>query len=657
MNALLDESAAAPPKARRSPLRSGWIIGVVAGVLIGLIALPTVRTILFAQLQFALSEESVPFVRSLDAHETAREVSRLDATAAAAGDDYLLQVGRATALATTSQRQATKAASPTLDANFDSDHTLFRLAQLAREFPAQPGGYAHLASYMMGERIRVLRPEVTDSMSSASKSASPTAAPSAAVWRRDVRLMEWALHSGALRDPDNAFWPAMLATTYFAAHRDREALEALTLAAHKPHWDAYLYEEVLGQWRLYSATYGDHGATQKIGPLSLIAFPHLYELRHTAEMARWHAEQAAASGHDDEALRIRRNVAMMGVIMRETAAWSYEALIGTDIFFIASTDSDAPQPPGAIQTSDQWERRAPHFLALLEQNGKDTSWTRREVANCCELRQRVDIARYDASFPGVPPGIPLVSLFGCWMTGICLLQQMLLLALAALFAAGAHHYRARWKSLPPLLHRLAFVPLLGVTIGSGTMLFYGVAAPRTALLFLVSLTLVATALLTFLSRLRLPKTEESASTLSRWTFGTTLRMTLLLFLPLLIALYERRYYLSSLHPVAVLLTSIMGIAPPGTPRDACQVALLGGGLTLALVLLISLWSLYRRVEPAAALFTGISRLALPLMLCLSLAYIGLLNQTLHLDSATSRALNEVAQNDLQWVLTHSSDSH
>ena len=81
-----------------------------------------------------------------------------------------------------------------------------------------------------------------------------------------MRLIEWALNSGESRDTDNAFWPAMLSATYFAAHRDEEAISALTRAAHKPRWDAYLYEEVLGQWRLYSATYGDHGATQKIGP-------------------------------------------------------------------------------------------------------------------------------------------------------------------------------------------------------------------------------------------------------------------------------------------------------------------------------------------------------------------------------------------------------
>ncbi len=655
MSASPEESPAFRTSAMPSMLRSGsgWLIGIVLGVLIGLIALPAVRAILIAQLQFALADERAPFMRSLDVSDSAREIVRLDAVAAASTDDYLLQVGRATALATSFQRPA----GALYSANSDSDHTLFRLAQLARDFPAQPGGYAHLARYMMAERVRVQRPEVADTMPLSSKQETrPDERPPSA-WRHDVRLMEWALHSGSVRDPDNAYWPAMLATTYFAAHRDAEALKALALAAHKPHWNAYLYEEVLGQWRLYSAAYGDHGATQKIGPLSLIAFPHLYELRHTAEMARWHADAAAAAGHDEEALKFRRNLAMMGVIMRETATWSYEALIGTDIYFIASTDSDATQPPGSIQTPEQWESRAPHFLTLLERNGRDSGWTRREAATCCELRQRVDVARYDASYPGIPPGIPLQPLFGCWMTGICLLQQMMILVFAALLAALCRRFRTRLESFPPALHRLAFLLLLILSCGSGAILFSGAASPRTALLFVLCLTLLTLMAIARFGRAARLTADASQTAPLRWTTGTTLRMAAFLFLPLLILLYDRRYYLSSLHPVAVLLTSIMGISPSPSAKDACQIALLGCGLTPALLLLVALWSSYRRAEPGLALLTGISRLLMPMLLCLSLAYIGLLNQTLHLDSATSHALNEIAQNDLQWVLTHSGDAH
>lgn len=644
MSASLEESAVPSKSTRHFPIRSGWLIGIVLGVTVGLFALPTVRLTLLAQLQFALLEESRPFMGVTDAHETEREIVRLDATAAAAPGDYLLQVGRATALAT-----------PNENIGFvgnDNDHVLFRIAQLARGFPTQAGSYAHLARYMMADRIRIERPELVETASAASHKR-PTALPAAGAWRRDVRLIEWSLKSGAARDPDNAFWPAMLAVAYFAAHRDDEALSAITLAAHKPRWDAYVYEEVLGQWRLYSATYGDHGATQKIGPLSLVAFPHLYEIRHAVEMARWYADRAAEAGHDEEALRIRRNLAMLGVIMRETASWSYEALIGTDLILLSATDGTDRRPTGAIQTPVQWERRAARFLALLNRNRRDTGWIRRQVVECCELRQRVDVARSDISYSGIPPGIPLVALFGSWMTGICLLQQMFSLTVVALGGALWSRYGSRLPD-STLVRRVVIVMLSCVTVGSGAMLFFGIATAHTALLFLTGLTLLTLPLSRRFRRVRSGQPASPEEIASSWKPGTTLRMAVFLVIPLLLFLYDRRYYLSRMHPIAVLLTSITGITPPASAEDALQTALLGSGLTMAVIALVGLWSLYRRLEPLAALLLGLRRLTLPLIVCLSLAYIGALNQTLHLDTATSRALNEVAQNDLQWVLTHSS---
>lgn len=642
---VLTEEGLPPAKPIRHTPFPGWLVGIVLGVVVGLVALPTVRFTLLSQLQFAVSEESRPFMGIADAHETEREVSRLDTAAAAAPEDYLLQVGRATALASPNDNIGFHGNSD------EDDHVLFRLAQLARDFPNQAGAYAHLACYMMAERIRLQRPEIVETASATAPTPpAPTASPAAGAWRRDVRLMEWALKSGAAKDPDNAFWPAMLAVTYFAAHRDSEALNALTLAAHKPRWDAYVYEEVLGQWRLYSAAYGDHGATQKIGPLSLIAFPHLFEVRHAVEMARWHAERAVEAGHDEEAIRIRRNLAMLGVVMRETAAWSYEALIGTDLILLSATDSTDRRPTGAIQTQRQWERRAPRYLALLTRNQKDTSWIRRQVNECCELREQVNVARYDASYPGIPPGIPLVPLFGSWMTGICLLQQMLTLTLTALGAAIWSRYGARLPA-SPLVRRALTVLLFSLTAAAGALLFFGVPTPHMALFFLSGLTLLS---LPFYRRWRRFDASASPEEITgSWRSGTTLRTTVFLIIPLLLFFYERRYYLSGLHPVALLLTNIMGIAPTTLPEDALQTALLASGLTMMLVVVIGLWSLYRRIEPLAGLLIGLRRATLPLLVCLSVTYIVVLNQTLHLDSATSRALNEVAQNDMQWVLTHS----
>ena len=361
-NDVISETPIPIPRPTFAARWSGWLAGAVLGVLIGLFAFPAVRYTLAAQMEFALAEDSVPWISSLDAHRTAREGPRLDQVAAKYPDDYLLQVGRATALATAGGVRDARPASFARPEDIDpSDHTLVRLAAVTRSFATTPGAYAHLARYLMVDRVRIQRDELLTTGATAQKPntrGAPLALFADAPSRRNIKIMEWALRSGERLDSDNAFWPTMLATTYFAAGQDEMALDALARASRKPRWDAYIYEEVLGQWRLYSAAYGDHGATQKIGPLSLVVFPHLHEIRLMGEMARGHAERLAKLKRGADAARIRRSLARLGVTLRDNAGWAFEALYGTNLFFIACTDIDSTITPSRIRTPSEWEPQA-----------------------------------------------------------------------------------------------------------------------------------------------------------------------------------------------------------------------------------------------------------------------------------------------------------
>ncbi len=704
--------------------------------------LPPVRYTLGSQLRFALAQDSLPWLRTFDAQRNLSETARLDAAAALLPDDYLLQVGRATAL-------VAPASSPGI-ANHDEDasdpsddgvpdHTLIRLTTVARDFPLAPGAQAHLARSMMSDRIHIQRPEAAP--------ASPRLIPPRYT---DVKLMTWALRNGERADPENAFWPAMLAVTYFAAGRDQQGVDALALCALKSRWDSYLYEEVLGQWRLYSLAYGDHGAAQKIGPLTLLAFPHLRELRRMAETARGQADRAAERGEVARAIQIRRSIRLLGHILRDNATWAYEALYGTDLLLIAACDGDAGLQQSGIRTVQDWEQQAQGYLAFLRKNKRLSEITvlYAEVEESCRLRAQVDVARADASYPGIPPGIPLIALFSGWMAGVSLLQQAVLLSLCAL---AARFWPRRRTHAGRGLRILAWS--LGSVFVAGIAMLLGTALPSSRLAVLLYACVCALfvfacgriqafvwskqtrratvpipeffdnasgdgevsddevvivkagddgsddgsfdkkafddavlAAVTTDDSIQLARHDLSASPASNevfscivsmpddkpspadkisyaetrlaayWRWGTTLRFTLVLAAGTGLLLYGLRGLFSGLHPVALLLSSMMGIAPPATAAHALQVGLLACALPLLLILLLCVWALRRGFPVVSAVVYGLRRMFLPALAGLALAYLLLLNQTLRLDAEATHAINEAAKDDLHWVLTHSEDA-
>ena len=655
---------------------------MVIGILAGLWMLPPVRYTLGSQLRFALVQDSLPWLRSLDSQRSQREQVELDVTASLLPDDYLLQVGRATVSVTAGSPRPAPLASIALADNAPgpSDRALLQRTRVARDFPLAAGAQAHLARYMMiSDRIRVQRAEL----------AKGNTIPPRFT---DVKLMTWALNNGKRIDPDNAFWTAMLATTYFAAGRDSLALDALAQSAQQTRWDSYLYEEVLGQWRLYSLAYGDHGAAQKIGPLSLLAFPHLQELRHMAEMARWYADQAAAQGDVSKAIRIRRSIRGLGHILRDNATWAFEALYGTDLLLISACDSDSASQASAIHTVRQWEKQAQRYLAFLKQAGRRSEITLlyTEVEESCRLRAQVDGARADASYPGIPPGIPLIALFGAWMTGVCLLQQSLLLCLGVGSAWVWQQWAKQGRSAPRMARLLAWWFLAGITTGIGLLLFTNLPSSRLAIFFFAGigalLVMGADAIQQVGVRradksttANLPPTEplfsssldsaewepallrgsslpyavEQGRVAERWGRGTTLRFLIALLVPCLLLLWQLHPLLSSLHPVALLLEALMGIDPPASGVHALQVGLLACALPLTLVVELCAWAMWRRVRVTAAVTYGLRRLFLPALTGCVVLYLLLLNQTLRLDNEASHAINEAAKDDLHWVLTHS----
>ncbi len=644
------------PQSPHAPT-GGWMLGILIGILIGFGAFPAVRNTLLSQLQFALIVDNIPWMRALDSRQQLREIQRLDTAATRLPEDYLIQVGRAIALADVGMHTSRKATEQPLTPDPNDDRTLFRLGKMARDFPINPGAYAHLARYMMGRRVSIQRFEIQPSIGSRSDT----------IRAQDFRMIEWALKSGEVCDKENALWQTLLAVACFAYGKDEQALQALEKASRMNHWDAYIYEEVLGQWRLYSEAYGDNGAAQQVAPLSLIAFPHLQEIRQMGRMAFWYAHRATSNGDAGRGIRIRRWLARLGITMRETSQWAYEALYGTDLFFMATTDTDAPGKTSSIRSIAHWEEQSKGFRDLLFRMKRRSDWSfyRTHAENACQLRDRIELAREDTSYPGMPPGVPLKELFGNWMAGVCLLQQGLAMGLVSLCAWWWRTHFRKGEGVPKRYLRvfsLAFPPVFAVWT---TLLFWG-AQPtaQTGALWLLSLLILLGILLQTLYRRRQKRSIMLFSwqwegVTAIWNRGTFWQSLLVAMLLLGVMLFLARPMLSYRHPVVVILTSVASVVEYARGVSVTQslvLAMLSYGLPLALLAFGGIWAFWRRESPFAGMLIAISRLTIPIIACLFLGYLVLLNDTLRLDAESTRGIHEAAQHDLHWILTHSGES-
>ncbi|HEV2473448.1 MAG TPA: hypothetical protein VGS41_12320, partial [Chthonomonadales bacterium] len=243
--------------------------------------------------------------------------------------------------------------------------------------------------------------------------------------------------------------------------------------------------------------------------------------------------------------------------------------------------------------------------------------------------------------------------------GICLLQEVLGVAGLAIVAL------LLWKPAYRIVSssRLARIILLvGVCFGevaSAMILFLGVASPRSAEVFLSLSAILLVVLLSVVKRTSRRRTlqdraiSRDAEDDSTWSAVTTLSLLLALLAPFLGLGYLAKSWLGELHPVALLLGSLIGESHTARPAASLGVAAMAVGVPLGIVVLGAVRALSRSLPAAPGAYLAIKRLTLPAITCLMAVYLLMLTRTLRQDVQTSRAINLAAQNDLRWVLTHS----
>lgn len=279
---------------------------------------------------------------------------------------------------------------------------------------------------------------------------------------------------GERLDPDNAYFPFMRAVGLCGAHRDDEAIAAITRAAHKSLWREYYNDELRGAWKLQDTAFVNNSVLLHTIAAASLLFPQYAQMRDATRVTIYKAMQAEQAGHIREGLKLREDVLRLGSLMRVQSS----NLIGT-IVGDALTDNALLRPaglPASRETfgSDAKERqtrtaRRKQFDSYLEridamdaapvfhaaqQAGDET----REI-----IRMGVDKRSFDR---------PLRTLMLWWVADILVLSSILWLLVSGGSACLAARNSRIKAGLPlPLYARFALpLGLLGGVLAAPFLL-------------------------------------------------------------------------------------------------------------------------------------------------------------------------------------------
>jgi hypothetical protein len=121
---------------------------------------------------------------------------------------------------------------------------------------------------------------------------------------------------GSRLEPENGYFPSMLAIARFAAGQDAAGLDALHRAAECGVWRDYAFEEAEAGREVLLRTYGDHGLWMRVMPWAAVPMPHFAQLRASARMALSAAAEARDRGDVAREHAIRADVIRLGALMR-----------------------------------------------------------------------------------------------------------------------------------------------------------------------------------------------------------------------------------------------------------------------------------------------------------------------------------------------------
>lgn len=404
------------------------LIGLAAGLLVGVAVAPPTRWLLPLQLRLLRQPDAIGWLTGWNMAAGVDDPSSgtYEALARAAAhhpNDYRMQIGLARMRGSGSESQAGYSA---------------RLRALEKRFPSTPSVYANAVRMADTRIVRLdLEPE-------------PHPVPESETARRMRDSEAVALLSdtaaGARLEPDNAYYPFMSAVALFRLHRDAEALAALERAGHCKEWREYYIDEITGQYALYCEAFGARSAFTRLAVFARVLFPHYANLRSVARVAMVLAGRAEASGDFARGAAIRTSLARCGSLMRVQSTSAIGTLVGCAIIRITSfrlggvPDESRRAAVGAPsrQLSDERDQvRAARCVAYLRSHGQGAAASELEHANDQASKVRDIMRKTYINARWERDVLTPVDLCVGWVSSLTLLAHVLTILVAlALFSLG-----------------------------------------------------------------------------------------------------------------------------------------------------------------------------------------------------------------------------
>ena len=396
------------------------LLGIAAGILLALLVAPQTRWLVRLQALTVLHQYR-PIGCESYSRSPAGDARAYDTAAARHPNDFAVQYAQAA-----------------LDGNASPAANLRALTQ---RFPNSPALYANL----LREESR--RP-LLSSAAGSKLSGDPPPSGSMPASPQEIAACNQDAEAGERADPDNSYFPLMLAYGLFAAHRDADALAAIKRASVKPVWNEYLTENVEAKWRLHTEAFGDPGALPQTAVWSSEVLPEYQRLRQAARIVVYQAMLKEQAGRKEEGYQLREAIRRCGDIMRVQSTTLIGSLVGVAITAIAEAR------PGGAPALRQGTGEEPEQIAQQRLNAYCAYVTKIGHPEAAQKARDEETARrtVQGTMKDDPEMLrvlgPLQQLIVWWMAGVGLLLNIAWLLVLRIAAAGGSCLAAKPGLLP-----------------------------------------------------------------------------------------------------------------------------------------------------------------------------------------------------------------